>query len=229
MKTISVLSCVLLFAANSNAQVARPASVQATGTATVSFKPDRARIQIGVVSQAPTASAAASQNAALLQTALDKLKAAAGPKGEVKTASYSLTPNYEFPPHGSRVLKGFTANNLVEVTTDDLSSVGKIIDAATQSGANEVQSLQFTIKDESQAHAEALGKAATQARAQAVAMADALGLKLGKVLYLDEGGAQSIRPAVFSMAESVRVGTNIQPPQTIDVQATVTLTVALQQ
>ncbi len=230
MKTISVLFSVLLFAANSNAQLVRPASVQATGNATVLSKPDQAHIQIGVVSQAATASAAASQNAAQLKTALDKLKAAAGPKAEVKTASYSLSPNYEFPARGARVLKGFTANNVVEVITDDLSSVGKIIDAATESGANEVQSLQFTLKDQSQARGEALRKAALLARAQVEAMASSLGLKLGKVLYVDEGGAPPIRPYAFAAAETANMrSTSIQPPQAIEVQASVTLTVALEQ
>ena len=85
MKTVSL---VLLFAALGGAQSPRPASVQASATATVSVAPDQARMQIGVVSQAATASAAAAQNATLLQSALDKLKAAAGPKAEIKTLSY---------------------------------------------------------------------------------------------------------------------------------------------
>jgi uncharacterized protein YggE len=191
-------------------------------------KPDQARIQIGVVTQAPTAAAASSQNAAQLQSALEKLKAAAGPKAEIKTVSYSLSPNYEYPQNRQRTLKGYTANNLVEVTTDDLANVGKIIDAATEGGANEVQSLAFTLKDQAQARAQALRKASLQAREEVGAMASALGLKLGKVLYMDAGGTVvpfSRQP--YAMAASAP--TAIQPPQTIEVQASVTLTVALEQ
>ena len=225
MKTVSL---VLLCATLGGAQSPRPASVQASATASVSVAPDQARIQIGVVSQAQTASAASAQNASLLQTVLDKLKAAAGPKAEVKTVSYSLTPNYDFSK-GAHTLKGYIANNLVRVTTDDLASVGKIIDAATQSGANEVSSLEFTLKDQSQARAQALRKAASQARADAEAMAGALSLKLGKVIYLDEGGGEPpIRPRAFSAAQTVSVATPIEQPQAIEVQATVTVTVALE-
>jgi uncharacterized protein len=226
MKTVSL---VLLLAGLAGAQSPRPASVQASATASVSVAPDQARIQIGVVSQAPTASAAAAQNATLLQSVLDKLKAAAGPKAEVKTLSYSLNPNYDFS-RGTHTLKGYIANNLVRVTTDDLSSVGSIIDAATQSGANEVPSLEFTLKDQSQARTQALRKAALQAHEEAGAMANALGLKLGKVIYLDAGGGQPPMPRVFAAAQTVAVAaTPIEQPQAIEVQATVTLTVALEQ
>jgi uncharacterized protein YggE len=140
--------------------------------------------------------------------------------------SYSLSPNYEYPQNRQRTLKGYTANNLVEVTTDDLGNVGKIIDAATEGGANEVQSLEFRLKDQAQARAQALRKASLQAREEVSAMASALGLKLGKVLYLDAGGSVSpIGPrTIFAQAS-----TAVQPPQTIEVQASVTLTVGLEQ
>jgi uncharacterized protein YggE len=226
MKTVSL---VLLCAALGGAQPPRPASVQASATASVSVAPDQARIQIGVVSQAQTASAAAAQNASLLQTALDRLKAAAGPKAEVKTVSYSVSPNYDFSK-GAHTLKGFTASNMVQVTTDDLASVGKIIDAATQSGANEVSSLEFTLRDHSQARAQALRKAALQARGEAEAMASALGLKVGKVIYLDAGGGEPpIRPRAFAAAQTMAMPTPIEQPQAIEVQATVTITIALEQ
>jgi uncharacterized protein len=225
MKTVTL---VLLFAGLAGAQSPRPPSVQTSATASVSVAPDQARIRIGVVSQAPTGSAAAAQNATLLQSALEKLKAAAGPKAEVKTVSYSLTPNYDFSKGGARTIKGYTANNVVEVITGDLASVGKIVDAATQSGANEVQSLEFTLKDQSQARAQALRKAALEARSDAEAMASALSLKLGKVIYLD-AGEPPIRPRVFAATQTVAMATPIEQPQTIDIQATVTLTVALEQ
>lgn len=224
MKIAAIFLCMAL-PVLAQMQTPRPPSVQASSTATVSVKPDQARIQIGVVSQASTASAAASQNAAELQKALTELKAAAGPNAEVKTVSYSLNPNYT----NGRAIKNYTATNIVEVTTSDLASVGKIIDAATQSGANEVRSLQFTLKDQTHARVEALSKAALQARTEAGAMAGALGLKLGRVLTLDESGVSPIRPMMAMMARAETMPTPIQEPQTIEVQATVTITIALEQ
>lgn len=225
-----MLLLATVIAVRAVAQTQAPPSFQASANATVSVAPDEARIQIGVISQASNAAAAASQNAAQLQKALDQLKAAAGPKAEVKTISYTLTPNYDTGKNGARAIKGFTANNMVLVITSDLTSVGKIIDAAMQSGANEVQSMQFTLKDPAQARREALRKAALQARADAESVASALGLRLGRVLRIDENAGLPPQPIMMMAAEErIAPATPIQQPQTIDVSATVTLTIALEQ
>lgn len=96
----------------------------------VSVKPDRVKIDIGVVTQAATAQTAASQNAGQVQAVIAKLRSVLGPKGDIRTINYSLAPNYQFLKDGQRVMKGFTANNIVQVTSDDVEGVGKLIDAA---------------------------------------------------------------------------------------------------
>lgn len=202
-----------------------PPAVKATGNGVIQAIPDQARIDIGVVTQAPTAQAAAAQNAAQLQAALDSLKAAAGSKAEIRTSGYFVRPVYQYPkPGGKGVLDGYTASNTVEVTCNDLSIVGKLIDAATSGGANQIQRLQFTLKDEGPSRARALHQATLEARANAEAMAAALGLKLGKVLLVEQGNPFTIRPMMASLAAAptpIEAGT-------VDVQATVTLTIVVQ-
>src|SRR5947209_14425697 len=113
--------------------------VRASGEATVTAKPDRAQVTIGVLSQAPTAQAAAAQNAAQTTEVLNAMKGALGGNGEVKTAEYSISPDYQYSRDGSspKVI-GYNASNSVLVTVDDLSLVGKIIDTATHAGANNI-------------------------------------------------------------------------------------------
>ena len=206
-----------------------PPSVRATGEGSVSVQPDRARIDIGVVSQAPTAEAAASQNAAQLQSVLARLRAQLGQKADIRTISYSLNPVYQYPKNGGKPsIDGYSAVNTVEVTSDDLPNIGKVIDAATAGGANEIQRLQFTLKDEKRARAEALRHAALEARANAEAMASALGLKLGKVLLLDQSAGQSPRPMMAMNARVASAPTPIEA-EPIEVRASVTLTIALEQ
>src|SRR5690242_17412315 len=93
----------------------RPPSVQASGEAVVSVKPDQVKIDIGVVNQAPTAQAAASQNASQVQAVIGKLRPLVGAKGDIRTTSYSVSPNYQFSKDGKRTINGFTANNIVQV------------------------------------------------------------------------------------------------------------------
>jgi uncharacterized protein YggE len=208
----------------------RPSSVQATGEAVIQAKPDQAKLDIGVVTQAATAQAAAAQNATQLQATLDKLRAAVGAAGEVRTAFYSLNPNYQYPRDGGKpTINGYTASNSVEVTVTDLSGLGKIIDAASQAGANSIQGPQFTLKNEAPVRALALRQAALDARSNAEALAGAMGMKLGKVLFLDQGSPAVIRPVMrqAAVALSAQATTPVEPGN-VEVRATVTLTVELQ-
>ena len=50
---------------------------------------------------------------------------------------------------------------------DDLAGVAKVIDAATASGANSVQSLEFLLKNDAAVRAQALRDATVEARANA--------------------------------------------------------------
>jgi len=221
-------SILLLLAATVWGQP-QPPSVRATGSGSVFVKPDRVKIDIGVVTQAGSADAAASQNAAQLQAVLGKLHSALGSKGEIRTISFSLNPVYQYSKNGGKpTIDGYSASNIVEITSDDVANAGKLIDAATAGGANQIHSLQFTLKDEKPARSEALKAAALEARANAEAMAAALGLKLGKVLLLEQSSAQPVRPMMTAMANRVTVANTPVESEPIEVRATVTLTMQVE-
>ncbi len=203
--------------------------MQATGEAVIQTKPDQAKLNIGVVTQAPTAQAAAAQNATQLQATLDKLRTALGSAGEIRTSGYSLNPNYQYPRDGGQpTINGYTANNTVEVTTTDLAGLGKLIDVVVAGGANRIQGVQFTVKNEAPARAQALGEAVREARGNAEAMAAAMGMHLGRVLLLEQGNPGVIRPVVRQFAAAATAAPTPIEPGTVEVRATVTLTVALQ-
>lgn len=206
-------------------------SIRVTGEATIKVSPDQAQIDIGVVTQAQNAQAAASQNAQKLDVTIAALRKALGSDAEIKTISYSVSPNYRYPREGGQpTITGYTASNIVQVKTNDLTKVGPIIDTATQTGANTIHSLRFTLKDEQAARAQALREAALKARAKAEALASALNLKIQRVLHVEEGG-QASAPVYYAkaeMAQSAGVQTPIEAG-TIDVQATITLTVEVSQ
>ncbi|HXG67892.1 MAG TPA: SIMPL domain-containing protein [Blastocatellia bacterium] len=203
-------------------------SVRVTGEATVMAKPDQAQIDIGVVTQAATAQAAASQNAQQLDAVLAELRSALGPSADIQTIGYSLNPVYRYPKEGGKpTITGYTASNIVQVKINDLTKVGQAIDAATRSGANTIHRLQFTLRDEQAAQSQALREAATKAKAQAEALAGALGLKISRVLSVTESGAVGRPPVpVAARAEAFDVATPVEPGM-IEVHATVTLTAEL--
>ena len=225
------MRCLFLFAwiaAAAGAQTPLVPSVRASGEGLVLAQPDCAKIDIGVVTQAATAQAASSQNAGQLQSVLAKLHDILGQKADIRTISYSLNPVYQYPKNGGKPsIDGYSAANVVEVTSGDLSNIGKLIDAAAAGGANEIRSLQFTLKDEKQVRAAALREAVLEAHANAQAMAGALGLKLGKVLLLEQSSAPPIRPMMAAMSARVAAVTPVES-QPIEVRASATLTIAVE-
>lgn len=208
-----------------------PPSIRVTGEATVAVPPDQAQIDLGVITQAPTAQEAGAQNARQVGAVLAELRRALGSAADIRTAGYSVTPNYRQPPPGggAPTIVGYTATNVVQVKTDALTDVGKVIDLATQAGANTIRRLQFTLKDERAARLKALAEAAVKAKAQAEALAAALGVRIVRVLSAVESEAPMVRPLgaeVMAMRGAPAAPTPVEAG-TIDVRATVTLTVEI--
>jgi len=201
-----------------------PPYIQAFGEGVVAAAPDQARIGIGVVTQAATAEAAGTQNAERADAVLRELRRVAGPNAEIRTAGYALEPIYRSPRGAAPEISGYTARNTVLITTGDLASVGPIIDAAMKAGANNIQRLEFSLKDQRAARAQALKEATAAARADAEAIASALGVRIVRVLSAEAGGEPPIRPMVMGMARMEAAATPIEPG-TVEVRAAVTLRV----
>lgn len=203
--------------------------VRATGEATVTALPDQAEINVGVVTQAETADRAAAENARKVDAVLAAVKGVLEPTAEVKTIGYSVSPVYVYPREGGEPrITGYQASNTVRVKTGDLGRVGSVIDAATKAGANNIQGLQFTLKDDTAVRAEALAQAARKARSQAQAIATALGVVVSGIVYAEETSAP-VRPLYADVMEARTAAATKTPvePGTIEVNATVTIALGI--
>jgi uncharacterized protein YggE len=215
-------ACALLvsIAAAATAQTPR-ATVRATGDGSVSVTPDQARINVSAVTQAATAQDAVNQNASITANVLSQVTKVLGASGAVKTVSYSVNPSYNYPPGGTPVLTGYTVTNTMGVMLSDLTLTGKIVDTATQAGATRIDSLQFTLKDDTSARSQALRAATLKAKAKADAMAASVGMRTGAITVIQESGAV-VQPLTATLAPA----TTIQPG-TVDVTGNVTIEVEL--
>jgi uncharacterized protein len=224
-RSLFILMLFALPAAAQETNAKLPPSIRTNGEATVTAKPDRAEIDIGVVTQAETSAAAASQNAEALEATLKQLRGLLGSNADIKTISYNITPNYNYPTEGGEpTITGYTATNVVRVTLDDLTLVGRVIDTAAASGANRIRNLQFTLKDERTAQAEALRQAAVKARQKAETLAAALGLKIVRIIAVTEDSPGFVPVRDTSYIRTEAASTPIETG-TIEVRANVTLTV----
>jgi uncharacterized protein len=203
-------------------------SIRVTGDARVTARPDRVQIDIGVSTRAAQSQEAASQNAHQVDAVLAALRKATGPGADLKTISYSLNPTYQYHPKGEEpTITGYSALNVVQVTLDDLGKIGTVIDSATLAGANHVQGIQFTLRDQDAVRAEALRQAAARARSAADVLAAALGLKVVRVLSAEENSPRLMPVRAYMGARAVASAATETPVEagTLEVTADVMLTV----
>jgi len=232
MKTfLSIFGALLLFGSTAQAQPrndrSRPSSITVNGEATIFAEPDLAQIDIGVVTQARNAPEASKENAERLTRVITEVKKNLDKGDEVKTSGYSLAPNYRYPQGGKPEIVGYTASNTLRIKMTHLAQVGRLIDGAMQAGANNVNRLVFTLKDEQGAQLEALRNATAKAKIKAEAIATALGLKIIRIVSVNEG-ERTVQPifrqAVAARAEAAPAPTPVEPG-TVEVRSSLTMTV----
>ncbi len=221
-----LLACLLAVPAFAQPAPTPVSSIRVSGEAQVTAKPDRVLIDIGVTTHDENSGSAAAQNARQTDAVLAAIRKAAGGAAVLKTVNYSLAPSYRYQNGHEPLLTGYTANNLVQVTLDDLGKISAVIDGAAQAGANNVRNITFTLRDQDAAHADALRKAVAKARADADVIAQALNLKVVRVLTVEESGSRFV-PMMRSMAAPA-AGAEVATPVesgTLDISSSVVLSV----
>jgi uncharacterized protein YggE len=160
--------------------------VVVTGDALVQAQPDTAVVSIAVVTQGQTALAAQQENARKSDAVVRAVRDAAGASAEVKTSGYNLQPQYAYNQGQPPTIRAYEARNSVMVTTSDLNRVGAIIDAASNAGATNVDSLAFTLRQDKQARAQALTDATRAALDKAQTIAQTLGGRIVRIVEVQE-------------------------------------------
>jgi uncharacterized protein YggE len=159
----------------------QPQTIVVAGEGEASAPPDVAYVTVGVVTQAPTAAQATGDNARLLAAVLAALRARGVGDRDLQTSGLTVQPLYQQGRGERQEITGYQATTNVTVTVNDLSRAGELLDAALAAGANRVGGLRFAVRDVTPLRQQALANAVRAARAQAEAIADALGLRLAAV------------------------------------------------
>ena len=192
--------------------------VLVTGESSVQAQPDTAVLTLAVVTQNASASEAQAENATKTDAVVRAIRAAAGSGAEVKTSGYSLQPQYAYKEGMPPTITSYVARNSVTVTTGELNRVGGVIDAASRAGANSVDGLAFTLRNDAQARQRALSEATREAMSKARTVATTLGGSFVRVVEVQEAGA--FRPPTplydreagnVAMARGSAVPTPVEP------------------
>jgi len=188
--------------------------ITTTGTADVEAVPDQAIVRIGIVRQGGTAREAQEDASKIAQAILKAIAALGVPAPRIQTSRLTITPVYaqQRPGNGGIIeaprISAYNASNTLTVTLDNLALIGPVVDAGLDNSANQLEGVQFRLKNDGPVREQALKLAVAEAKGKAVAMAEALGVTLGPVQEVSESGTSVIPfeergEATFAMAARV--------------------------
>ena len=200
------------------------------GNAEIEAVPDEATVRLGIVRQAATAQAAQEQANTVGQEILNAITKLGIQQQRIQTSRLTLTPVYAPQRPESREaprIVAYTAANIISVDVDKLNQIGPVIDAGLTAGANQLEGVQFRLKNDLPAREQALKKAVTEARQKAETIAEALGVRLGAVMEVSEAGVSVVPVAAMGGFAEARVAslaaqTPVSPGQ-LEIRANVSV------
>ncbi len=189
-------------------------TLSVSGEGIIETSPDRATISIGVLTQDRDAARAQSSNAKSAQNVINSIAALGVERKNITTSDYNFRPTYRQDENHRNEINGYEVSNTIYIVLDDLNLVGKVIDAALSNGANNINSLDFGIKNRKKLQDEALILAIRDARQRAELVARELGKSIIGIqdISINTGGVGIMRAnqKMYAMIESADYATPIE-------------------
>ena len=193
----------------SQAAPVRYISVSSVGT--VKVTPDAVRLNASV----STISKVSKDALAAANVAASKFRTAILANGIDKKylASTTLTvyPEYNYTQEAGNVLIGYRASQSFEVVIRNAAKAGEIVDAVVASAGDllAINGVTPFVYDNTKATEAARNSAVKNAKAKAASYAKLLGVKIGKIIYLQESSAPSSYPIMMAQAKASDESTSI--------------------
>lgn len=154
-------------------------SVEGVGKVTV--VPDVATFTLGVMTEKSLVAEAQKENTTKMNKIIAALKAMGIDEKDIQTNQYNVYPQYNWVDN-RQSLRGYQVTQDLTVKVRDLDKVGEVFAKAGDLGANNVGGLQFTVDDVEKSKSEARLAAVADAKEKAKQLADASGMRLGKIV-----------------------------------------------
>lgn len=163
---------------NSDCRDAEPV-IKVSGEGSVAAKPDRASIVLGAVTEDQELTRAQSENSGKISAIIESLLEIGISRENIQTFEYRAEPQYDYQD-GKQLFRGYRVTHLLRITVENISQTGSVVDKAVQSGANTVNSIEFSIAEPQKYYNKALAAAVQNSAAKAAAIARTLGVTLIK-------------------------------------------------
>jgi uncharacterized protein YggE len=213
-RVIAVMAISLL-ASTFGAQFAQAATpnryISVSSTGTVKVTPDAVRLNASVSAIAKVSKdalsnaniAASKFRTAILANGIDKKY--------LSSTTLTVYPEYNYTQDAGNVLIGYRASQSFEVIIRNAAKAGEIVDAVVSSAGDALYINGVTpfVYDNTKATEAARISAVKNAKAKATSYAKLLGVKIGKIINLQESSAPSSYPISMTQAKSDAGATEI--------------------
>ena len=190
-----------------------PRQVTVVGSGEVEGTPDTLNTNASISFVAQDVTTAMNQTNERQQQVLDALIEAGIDPKDIATTNVSLQPQYS--PDGVPNVVGYEASNSIDVTIRDISVASRVLALIVSNGgdATRINSVAFSIADDSQLVKDARTRAFQDAQERAQQYSDLSGLSLGKVISISEVAGGSTPPPPIPMDRAMASAVPVSPGQ----------------
>lgn len=189
------------------------------GQAELEKPADQLRIRLGVVTENAEAETAMAENSERMQQVIEALADVGLTPDEYQTGRFQIQPIHSRPPRSPEPdwrprIVAYRVTNSLNIKTQQLDKAGELLQAATEAGVNNIESVNFDLANPRVHRAEAITVAATNARFDAEALAQAMGVRLVRVLSvnLDHAFVQPMPYERLGMERAVAADVMVASP-----------------
>jgi len=202
---------------------ANPRTLSLSGTGKVTIKANQAIIILGVYTEGKSADYAEQENALRMTDVMNSLKALGIPDTDMQTISYTINPEYDYD---LKMTVGYQVTNTLQITVDDLTKVGSIIDKTSTAGANTISSVTFTVSDAEFAKykLQAYSLAVSDVQAKEKAITDGFGITVAGIQSINENYYFPMYQNMYTTMDSKSAGV---VPSTPIVSGTLDISITL--
>ena len=164
-------------------------TITVSGSASINAAPEKVEVYLSIETDHALAGTSQSKNAEASAKVIAGLKAIGIAASDIETTSYSLQELQEWNQAQSKYLKtGYRTAHSLKVSSTDTTMAGKIIDTAVENGVNRVDTVAFSLKDETVDALKlgALKLASAKSLDKAEALATGAGVQIVELKSMDE-------------------------------------------
>jgi len=173
------------------------------GEGKVVTSPNIAIINIGVKSEKDSIQEAQKNTNLKINNISEQLNNFQISPKDIQTINYGVYPHYNYKDE-QRKIEGYIVDSTLKVTVRDFQKINQVIDTATKLGSTQIGQLHFSIDEETQKELknQARQQAIKNAKQSASFLAKEVGVKLGKIINLQENPQTNYYPQTINSIKS---------------------------